>query len=316
MVAPVDTKMDLLKMQKMMMEEYGEENCEFETLKKIAMVTFKKVDSGRIMGTSLGRTVYRDHDSEHIIGENETWFCELKQNIKSPHIYFAKAILKVDASFLYDLRKDQYDELMDVIWENHRGDIGTDLEVMYAETIEDRANSMAEERVESLTGTIKVLEDRVSKYESRIHELESDTSLEELTLRFEDLRASEGLLRERAEQAETLIQNLREENIRLREGLEESKHRVVNNEARGHAESVIRADANTIYSSRFADGKYKVRFSANGNVMHVSPDEKGDVICTDNVLRLNGLETISPFISPVEMAYKTADGDLTIISLK
>ena len=313
MATPMNTKMDLLQFQRMMIEEHGEENCEFDSVKRIAMITFRRLDNGNIAGFSTGRTIYRDRESERIINEGETWFCELKQNPKIPHQYFAKAILKVDAGFLFDLRKDQYDEIVDTIWENHRKDIESDLEIMYVNTIEERATSIADERVSEYEAILESSRKEMGSYREKVDELGSN--LERRTFELRDMEANNQLLNERIHDLEQEIELLRQKNTELMTDMETNRHRTVRVESRSNSESIIRTDMNTIYSSKFIGSRYKVRFTSDMRRMIITEDADGEVGCSNNVIRLKGLNRIAPFDVPGEMPSESSDNGRIVIEL-
>lgn len=299
MAFEVGRKMDLFELQK----AFGEENCEFDPVNRVVMCTFRRMDNGNIAAFSSGRTIYRDHESELLIKEGETWFCELKQSPKISHQYFAKALLKVDASFLYDLRRNQYDELLDHIWEAHRHDIESDLEMMYVDTIDEKAKAIA-------SASIKEYEDREATLKvdlTLLREKVSDLELEKeaLVMKAEDSLAEEELHKERVVSLEERIRMLEAERDELRVALDRESHGAEDVPRKKHKVSVpkddctedllIRTGVDTLYSSRFTRDRYRIRFASDMTYIKFIADENGDVHCKDGNIRVRGLDGVIPF---------------------
>lgn len=313
MIAKGNAKVDLLDLQKNYMSQYGENDVNMEPLRKIEMITFKRMSNGYIGGYFGGRKVYRDKDSEQIIGENETWFCKLVNNPRSMGNYFAEAVCKVDANFLIDLSGNKYDELVNHVWNKYRETIESDLEYKYIDWLEEKARKMADKEVVELHKLITDLMDELNA--SKLKMEESESKAEEYGLKYEDACANNHLLTEKIMELESKLETLSSEREELVSRFEKMKHKVIPDNIEASYDQVIRSDPNTLYSKRFVDSKYIVRFASKGKTLYITPDENGNVTCSDNTIRLRGLDVISEFKSPTEVCARFDTTDGIIINL-
>ena len=359
MAVQQNTKIELEDFKRQMEETYGEENCNFESVKRVAMVTFRRTKKGNISGLYDGKTIYEDKESESIISEGDTWFCELKQNPRLSHQYFAKAIMKVDAGFLYDLRKYQIDELSRIVWENNRNTIEPELEKYYANRIESKAKEISESMTQDLREEIsgislrleetllqnsdmcamveedrniiadltadknaleeelKALREEKSELSTRlmemIHECEvRDSTIEECRLTIADLTADKEVL---TEKMGALIKELDMARCECNEHLAKSKdigHRTVVSDTRCASDSVVRVSEDTLYSNMFKDGRYKVRFSSDMRTISIRADDDGEAESSNNLLRIEGLGSVTPFFEPQGFEVRMMSGRLEI----
>ena len=98
-----------------------------------AIVTFEVDRRGNVSGKYKRLIVFRDHDSENQIKAGETWVCTLIQNPNSGNNYFARAVQKVDSSFMFALKKDQIVEIAAALWKTCPDALMPALEDMYGE---------------------------------------------------------------------------------------------------------------------------------------------------------------------------------------
>lgn len=301
MAIPTDQKVDFLDFKRNMIEEYGEDVCDLESVKKIAMVTFREQKEGKITGRYDASTVFVDASYKNMVADGDTWFCELKNNGHYINQYVAAPVMKLDANFMYSLCKENYDELIQTIWEKHKEDIISDLEVIYAEKLEETAEELAKERLREMKETVLKLTALLDGANERISELESDTTAEELRQKNLDLDAMNVLLREKNEELNCRIITLMDRSNHLENEVIEMKHRTVVKEPPIHRDAIIRTDANTLYSPAFTEEKYRVLFSADKRTMHIVADTEGKATCVNNVMKLRGLEDVIPFSSPGEL---------------
>jgi hypothetical protein len=309
MAFEVGRKMDFLELQK----AFGEKNCEFDSVNKVVMCTFRRMENGNIAATSGGRTIYRGRGFEHLIREDETWFCELKQNPNISHQYFANPLLKVDASFLYDLRREQYDELLGHVWKEHRQDIESDLEMMYVDTLDEKAKAIASSSIREYEERETALRSDLAAIEAKVSDLMMDN--EALVLKEEDHLAKEELYKDRILSLEERLVALEAERVKLMSALEmerkrsaevpRKKHRVSAPESNDAGDLLIRTGVDTLYSSRFTRDRYKIRFASDMSYIKFIADENGDVHCKDGNIRVRGLEGVMPFDGMKEIRLRT-----------
>lgn len=296
-------------------EKYGEENCDLMNKKRIAAVTFKKNDKGNLAAQSRFGTVFVHTESIPFIKEGETWFCELQQHPHHRNIHHGRGIRKLDESFLLEITKDQMDSIVTAVWEKYRNEVERDLEAKYVGELDERAQKLADGKTDALNVRIGELEKELGDANVKISELESNASEEEYRLRCEDLEAQNQLLNERND---ALLEEIADHKIRISELnglLKTNNHRMPIQDVGSISDSIIRTDANTLYSSRFTDGRYKVRFSSDRSTIQIFADGDGEVRCSNNLLMLKGLNTVLPFDIPGEMSSSVEDDGRIIIDL-
>lgn len=301
MASPKDQKIDFLDFQKDLIEKYGEDRCDLESIKKIAMVTFREQKDGKITGRYGASLVFVDTPHRNLIADGDTWFCELKSNGLNINQFIAAPLMKFDANFMYSLYKDNYDKLIQTVWEKHREDISSDLEVIYAEKLEEKAEELAKEILMDREAEVVRLTVSLDDAIARIAELESDTTAEEYRQKNLDLEAMNMLLKEKNDELHLEIAALKDMRCHLEREVSEIRHKTVMKEPSVRRDAVIRTDADTLYSPAFTEEKYRVLFSADKRTMHIVADKEGKATCVNNVMKLRGLEDVIPFNSPGEL---------------
>ena len=265
-------------------EKYGLTEDDWDPYRKSAVIRFD-YDGKNVSGKYLGVVVYRDRSSESVILPGEIWICSLKPNPSGMN-YFAKAIQKIDASYLHELRKDQQDEIADILWERNR-DI---LEPMF----EERYKQANEERI------AKAVEDAGKAFDAERAELQEKVSELE-TKRGED---------------ERIIASLRaslDAAMKAPRPRSSSKAAAAQAPADAPTASVTRTGPNTIASGVFTFSRCFVHMTFDHKSIKITPDVRGDVICVGGEIALKGLDTISPYAEGAEMPCDMVwGGDITV----
>ena len=265
-------------------EKYGLTEDDWDPYRKSAVIRFD-YDGKNVSGTYRGNVVYRDWGSESVILPGEIWICSLKANPSGMN-YFAKAIQKVDASYLHELRKDQQDEIADALWDAHK-DI---LEPMF----EERYKQANEERIsKAVSDATKALEAEEAELRDKIAVLE--------TKRAED---------------ERIIASLRsnlDAAMKAPRSRASSKTVPVQAPSGGQDAVVSRTGPVTIRSDVFTFSRCFVHLTFDHKSIKITPDDRGDVICVDGEISLKGLDAISPYAEGAEMPCDMVwGGDITV----
>ena len=150
--------------------KFGINDGDWRYLTQSAALKFEMDKKGNVSSIYKGLYVYRDRDSEENILPGETWIVSLTLNPKTESNYFAKGIMRIDARFLFDLEKDQMDEIADAVWNNCRKEI----EESFASRFEAEKSKLVEEAVAERTAAYKSQIDeanaKVSSLENKIEE--------------------------------------------------------------------------------------------------------------------------------------------------
>jgi len=253
-----------------MNEQFGMSNDDWDKLKKSAVITFNYDDRGFISGKYKGVTVYRDKNFESVIIPGETWICTLELNSQTSANYFAKPLQKIDASFIFEMRKDQIEEIGETIWNRYRDSIEPTLEEKY----KDAVNS----KIDAAIDNVK------EEYESTIHDL---------SVKIQELEFTNA-------ENDKIIESLQNE-LSCSESRESTNPVIGNEFGMPMNISVRRIGADSITSEFFGTSRYSIHISADHRTMIVVPNRSGDVICMDRVITLNGLSIVSPYVEPYDM---------------
>lgn len=293
--------MDFQQFVKDYSEQHGIDNVNLSCLNKIRVVKFDVDERGYISGKVLEGIVYRHREYESTINAGEMWICELQENVKNCRQHFAKPIMKVDASFIYDLTSSQLGELAQYIWKNNRDSIEGMLKEEYADTIE----KMAEEKAEDMS---KRNQDEIDALNGEISSLrKTNTQLQECLDMTDEaiLELKDTLTQERAVKTQC-----QKEIVLLRSQLDTARRDTV---VRKDCDHVIRMAPNYLYSEDLMDGKYSVYVTANKSKLLIERNDRGRMTCTNNTLQLFGFDNILPF-DTVEKLNCTTDkeGRMTV----
>lgn len=258
--------------------KYPECDTDISFINKLAVVRFETDNRGNVSGKCSFGLVYRHRECEDSIKAGETWVCELTENFKTYSSYrqfFAKGLMKVDASFIFDLKQENMQILADTMWNDHRGYFDSMFDERYSEIVEQKAQERAAElAAETIT--------QVQQLQSEIE------SLKEKNM---------GLVTELADR-DSYIERMRSQRIQSTSG--DVHH------------PVRRLTPDTLYSDGF-DGKYEVCFSADRKKMLIIPDEKGSIESVDRTIVLSELNDVMPFImSETLISDCGKDGRLTV----
>ena len=275
--------MDFEQFRAQMAKQFPEEDVNLSNLKRIRAVRFDVDERGYVSGTADGNLVYRHRDSEADINAGEIWVCELLPNPQQLRQFFAKGIVKVDSSFLYDLTREQLLHLANKVWKDNRD--------LIEGIILEENRGIIDERVQ------KGIENAIEEYQSRIEELEAKVS--RLTQEKENL---DGML----SMSDSLIDDLKEEVAKQKEIVSGCQNEIIQLNIRmknarktipqaGKVEYVVRTQPDTLYSRSFEDGTYSVFLNAEKTAMLIERNENGRVECKDGMMRLGGLNDILPF---------------------
>ena len=251
-------------------QEYGTSNEDWDTLRKSAIITFDYDDRGNISGRYKGVLVYRNKKFENVILPGETWICSLEPNPSSSANYFAKPLQRIDASFMFEMKKDQIDEICETIWNKYRESIEPRLDEKYSDVVKEKIDNAIDKMKDEYETTIRDLIDQIQRLELTIAENEK------------------------------IIGSLQNK-LSCSESREERS--VIPGAGFGISldVKVRRIGADSIFSEFFDKSRYFVHISADHRTMIVVPHRSGDVVCIDQVITLNGLSMISPFTDTYDM---------------
>jgi hypothetical protein len=265
-------------------EKFGLTEEDWKELKKAAILTFVE-EGDKIKSTYNGAHVFRHRDSESTIKGGETWICSLDDK---KTYFFAKGLQRVDSSFMFELKKDQVDEMASMTWEKYRHILEPGLEEKYKEVM--------------LKNIAQAVEEKSQEYEDRIKTLN------------ESIR----LLEQKDTENTNIISSLHEKLNAAESG---KKATPVTDDAYGIPEyrppvtAAVRRDApDTISSESFNKSRYFVHLSADHRVIVIRAHEQGNVVCMNNTIILEGLSLISSFTKPYDMIseYDHARGGIRI----
>jgi len=251
-------------------EKFGMADDEWNVIRKSAIVAFDYDDRGNVSGRHKGMVVYRNKKYENEILPGETWICTLEQNPQTGMNYFAKPLKRIDASFMFELKRDQLSEVADCIWNKYRESIEPVMEERHGEKVKaEIINAVGETR---------------SEYESRINE--ASAKVQELELKDIENR--------------NIISSLQGK----LSGAEQAGARGAPplSAFGAHPDvSVRRVGPDTVASESFVSPRYSVYLSPDYRTLVLVPNTNGDVVCIDGMMTLEGLNAVSPFQDQYDM---------------
>lgn len=266
-------------------EKFGLSPSDWDPLRNSAIVRFDYDDKGNVSGKYRGKTVYRDGYFENAISPGEVWICELNSNPKTGANYFAKPVQRLDASFLYELKKDQAEEIAGILWDAKREVLEPMFEERYREANEARIAKSVEEAKAAFDTERKELQERVAELEAKGQE-------------------DERIIASLTENLETLKKAPRPA------GPSQAP-------AKASGIRVRRTGPQTISSDAFTFSRCFVHLSPDHRIMTVRPDDgRGDVLCMDGTITLGGLEIVAPFSKEQDMQVEAKWGSEMMIYLK
>jgi len=268
-------------------EKYSLAEEEWDPLKKSVILSFADDKDGKVMSWYNQVPVFRHKTSEMTILSGETWICSLDKSKIS--YYFAKGLQRIDASFMYDLKRDQIDEIAAVVWEEQRKIIEPILEDKYKEVMKDQISA--------------AIENERKEYVSQIRELEElNRQLEQKDAENKQIIAS---LTEKVNKAQTAKQ----------EKIQSPPAGFVSVMPDMASKILVNRDGpDTISSQIFDKPRYFVHLSADHRMLVVRPHESGNVVCIDNAMTLQGLSLVSQYDGAGEMTaeYSSKYGGIQI----
>lgn len=256
-------------------EKYGMDLNELHYLNnKTAILIFRRDEKNNVTARSAGEVIFRDYNTEHIVHENEIWLCTIE---RASNASYAKPIQKIDASFLFELKRDQIDDLTAKIWELNRSTLEPRLEEMYKEQTERSIAKIAADNKEEYDKKNRELRETIQQLEKTLDEDRS--IIESLQSRLKDMDNA-GM--NSIQSPSTLM-----------------------TDAGGLFElakvKVRRTGPDQIFSESFRCSRYFVHVSADSRLMVIRPHEAGNVICVNNTIVLAGLNVLSPFSQEEDM---------------
>lgn len=271
--------MDFMNFVKEMEEQYGTTDADWEPLKRAAVVRFDYDEKNNLSGQYNRKFVYPDWNHTADIRAGEIWLVTLTENPKTYANYFAKPLRKIDASFLYEMNKDQLDSLALILWNENRTILEPFLEEKYREIMNDHIAKAVEERTDELMRKIAEL----------------GTELETLRKIGEEDKMI-------IQSNEDRIQSLNAEIAALRKGapaapvpVSQPSQEVFCEEIRVPRVVIERSGPDSLTSESFNKSRYFVHLSADHRMMLIREDKNGTVICLDSTLILSGLSSILPY---------------------
>ena len=263
--------MDFNKFRAGLIDEFGLTDEDLKEVDKAAILLFKQTPDGKVISRHNGKAVLKHRDSENEIMAGDLWICSLDSR---GTYYFAKGLMRIDSSFMLELKKEQMDEIVACVWEKHRDMLMPDLEKKYEKILEEEVNKAREqtrnlyvEDLDNLSETVLELERKDTENKKIIASLQNQ--LDNCTV---ETKTAKGT-------AETSPPAF-------------SSSPLI---------SVRRDSPDKISSDSFNRSRYSVHLSADLKIILVTPNDQGNVVCMNNTIELNGLALISPFSTPYEM---------------
>lgn len=255
--------------------------------RKQAIVTFEVDRKGSVSGKYRGMIVFRDHDSENLIKAGETWVCTLQPNPSSAANYFARAVQKVDSSFMFALKKDQIAEIAAALWRTCPDALMPALEEMYG--VQNAAAT--DKAVEEAVKAVKQANDQLT---AQVNELmQTDLGNKKIIASLE-ARVKEAEARPPARAVPTPPA---------------APGRMMPFPGPQLDICVRRESSDMLSSPSFDQARYFVHLSADRRVLLVRPHPNGNVICTDQTIVLAGLGMLVPFTAACDLVCEY-DADL------
>jgi hypothetical protein len=253
-------------------EKYGLADEEWDNQKKNVILSFIDED-GKVISWYKGMPVFRHRSSESSIQSGQTWICSLydKQTY-----FFATGLQKIDSSFMYELKRDQIDEIAAVIWKDQRMTIEPLLEDKYSEVINNRIAAAVDKERKELGVQIENLKEQAHQLEQK------DAENKQIIASLEDKINKAPATRQKKDQPRPDMAGpcLLDQAIEVH---------------------VSRDGPDAISSPMFDRTRYFVHLSADHRIMLVRPHDDGNVVCMNNSMILSGLSLISQFERPYEM---------------
>ena len=272
-------------------EKYGMTLDEFHHLNnKTTILIFRRDERNHLVARASGEVIFVDRNSEHIIHDNEIWICTIEKSVNAS---YAKPLQQIDASFIFALKRDQIDELANIIWEKNQSTLEPRLEEKYRETMEITISKMAAESEEEFGKKKKELLEKIIELENTREE--DKAIIESLQDRIK--KAEEGSSKIYSETDSPSSSEITVDPFNI---------------GKVH---VRRIGPDQISSDQFKNSRYFVHVSADSRIMVLRPHESGNVVCVNKSISLAGLNIISPFNCVEDMMadYSTKFGGIRVL---
>ncbi len=253
-------------------EKYGVVDEDWNNLKKNVILTFFE-EEDRVLSKYKGIPVFRHKTTESNISPGETWICSLDDK---QTYYFAKGLQRIDSSFMYELKKDQIDEMAAAVWNKQRHIIEPMLEEKYKEEMKDKISEAVESERKEQTVQIEALKEQIHQLEQK--DVENKQIIASLTDKINNASAVE------TKRGDILVG--------------ETFLHAPDKAADMH---IYRDGPDTISSPMFDRPRYFVHLSTDHRILLIKPHDSGNVVCINNALVLYGLSLVSQYEGPCEM---------------
>lgn len=240
----------------------------YDATKNIKVIEFKLNDStNKPMGYSGNMRVYVNRDYLDQVSAGDTWVCSLELNPNGGN-WFARPIMRFDASFFADLREDQIDRMAAELWKRNPNVVLPKLKEMYREAL---AGEISKEKESEL----KAKDDEIAALKQSLADAERKA------------REDEGIiesLRKDAARAPAKAPSVAPAVSPMQPYLGSSTMRF----------DVERVGPDTIASESFDSPRYFVHITGDRKMLLLRPDPNGHCVCTDGEISLYGLGMLSP----------------------
>jgi len=297
--------MDYMDWVKESNDKFGTSDEDWDFLNQAAVIRFDYDAKGNVSGMYRGKYVYRDGYHELDINPGEIWVVSLSLNPKTNNNYFAKPLMRIDGSFLYELKKDQIDSLAKHLWEDNKVILEPALEEKYKDVVNEQIAKAVKEQTEAVIQEKKALEDKIQELQ-RINKEDKEI--------IESKEEEINLL-----SAKVLVMKNEPDMVAPKPAPQAQPEPVgeFTEQVKPPKNVIIRAGPDMLRSESFKKSRYFVHMSADHKSLLIRDDKNGNVVCMDNTILLAGLNTILPFteecVLPSE--YSSRYGG-TIVALK
>ncbi|MDR1404922.1 MAG: hypothetical protein LBJ20_05105 [Candidatus Methanoplasma sp.] len=249
-------------------EKYGISKDDWGSIGKNVIISFSEEDTGRVVARYKGVPVFRHRDSEKTISAGDTWICSL--DMSRDTYYFAKGLQKIDASFMYELKRDQIEEIANAVWKEQKHVIEPLLEDKYKKIMEEQLAQAVDDTRGKYEEQIGAMRDSIRQLEQR--DAENKQIISSLQEQREAAKRMECTINETVPGSDLANDFFAVKDIQVR-----------------------REGPDKISSQFFNRSRYFVHLSADHRLLTIKPHENGNVICINSTIVLAGLNLISPF---------------------
>lgn len=227
-------------------------------------------DKGGVIAThKSGRKIFPQNDYYLHFSKEEAWVCKLKLY---GDVYKATPIQRIDASFFYNLKSDQVDDIVDQLWEKRQSLLQPMVEAKMAEElaeIERQSSEKYAKELERLKAEIDRLKDESASDKRIIDSLQKNIG-----------SRTDGSKVETPQSESSPHNNF-------------SQPQFFDSTPRQY--KVQRESEDVIQSDFFVRSRYFVHVSKDGKLMSIRPHESGTAICIDGSITLFGLGEFFPY---------------------